>query len=65
MYEIGGHDTCFAWGYGGQYIFVVPDLDLVIVTTASPDVSEERRGHRQRVFDILLRQVVEPLAVDR
>jgi len=65
VYEIGGHDTCFAWGYGGQYIFVVPDLDLVIVTTASPDVSEERRGHRQRVFDILLRQVVEPLAGDR
>ena len=65
VYEIGGHDTCFAWGYGGQYIFVVPDLDLVIVTTASPDVSEERRGHRQRMFDILLRQVVEPLAVDR
>jgi CubicO group peptidase (beta-lactamase class C family) len=65
VYEIGGHDTCFAWGYGGQYIFVVPDLDLVIVTTASPDVSEERRGHRQRVFDILLRQVVQPLAASR
>ena len=65
VYNIGGHETCFAWGYGGQYIFVVPDLDLVIVTTASPDVSEERRGHRQRVFDILLRQVVEPLAVSR
>ena len=65
VYEIGGHDTCFAWGYGGQYIFVVPDLDLVIVTTASPDVSEERRGHRQRVFDILLRQIVQPLAADR
>ena len=65
VYEIGGHDTCFAWGYGGQYIFVVPDLDLVIVTTASPDVSEERRGHRQRVFDILLRQIVQPLAAAR
>ena len=65
VYEIGGHDTCFAWGYGGQYIFVVSDLDLVIVTTASPDVSEERRGHRQRVFDILLRQVVQPLAATR
>jgi CubicO group peptidase (beta-lactamase class C family) len=65
VYEIGGHETCFAWGYGGQYIFVVPDLELVIVTTASPDVSEERRGHRQQVFDILLRQVVQPLAAGR
>jgi CubicO group peptidase (beta-lactamase class C family) len=62
VHELGGHDTCFAWGYGGQYIFVVPDLDMVIVTTASSDVSEERRGHRQQVFDILLRYVVEPLS---
>jgi CubicO group peptidase (beta-lactamase class C family) len=65
VHEIDGHETCFAWGYGGQYIFVVPDLELVIVTTASPDVSEERRGHRQQVFDILLRQVVQPLAAER
>jgi CubicO group peptidase (beta-lactamase class C family) len=65
VYEIGTHETCFAWGYGGQYIFVVPDLDLVIVTTASPDVSEERRGHRQQVFDILQRQIVGPLSAAR
>ena len=62
VYEIGGYDTCFAWGYGGQYVFVVPELDLVIVTTSSPDVSEERRGHRQLVFDILDRLVVAPIA---
>ena len=62
VYAIDGHDTCFAWGYGGQYVFVVPDLDLVIVTTASPDVSEERRGHRQLVFDILSKLVIAPFA---
>jgi CubicO group peptidase (beta-lactamase class C family) len=65
VHELGGHDTCFAWGYGGQYVFVVPDLDMVIVTTASPDVSEERRGHRQQVFDLLLRDVVQPLSATR
>ena len=65
VHELGGHEACFAWGYGGQYIFVVPDLDMVIVTTASPDVSEERRGHRQQVFDILLRHVVGSLAPTR
>jgi len=65
VHELGGHDTCFAWGYGGQYIFVVPDLDMVIVTTASPDVSEARRGHRQQVFDILLRDVVQALSATR
>jgi CubicO group peptidase (beta-lactamase class C family) len=60
--ELGGHDTCFAWGYGGQYVFVVPDLDLVIVTTAAPDASEERRGHRRQLFDLLDQHVIQPLA---
>lgn len=55
VYEIDGHDTCFAWGYGGQYIFVVPSLDMVIVSTSSPDVSEERRDHRRQLFDIVSR----------
>ena len=54
--------ACFAWGYGGQYIFVVPEVDLVMVTTSSPDVSDERRGHRQVIFDILDRLVVGPTA---
>jgi CubicO group peptidase (beta-lactamase class C family) len=62
VHELGGVDTCFAWGYGGQYIFVMPSLDAVIVTTSSPDVSEERRGHRQAVFGILDRLIVAPLA---
>ena len=62
VYEIRGYDTCFAWGYGGQYIFVVPELDLVMVTTSSPDVSEERRGHRRLLFEILDEQVVAPIA---
>jgi len=65
VYEIDRHETCFAWGYGGQYIFVVPDLDLVVVMTSSSDVSEERRGHRRQLFDALLQQVVQPLAGDQ
>jgi CubicO group peptidase (beta-lactamase class C family) len=60
VHDIRGHQACFAWGYGGQYIFVVPDSRLVIVTTSAPDVSEERRGHRQGIFDILDRLLDTP-----
>jgi len=32
--RLAGHHTIFAAGYGGQYICAIPDLDLVVVTTA-------------------------------
>ena len=35
MRDFAGHPTYFAWGYGGQFIFVVPDLDLVVVATSA------------------------------
>jgi CubicO group peptidase (beta-lactamase class C family) len=60
--ELDGYDAYFAWGYGGQYAFVVPDLDLVIVTTSSPAVSDLARGHRHIMIDFVERFVVEPLA---
>jgi CubicO group peptidase (beta-lactamase class C family) len=64
VYEIGGVETCFAWGFGGQYVFLFPKLDLVVVTTSSPEVSDERRGHRRVVFDILEQLVVTPIATN-
>ena len=32
-----GHPAYFAGGWGGQHVVVVPELDLVIVTTAVPE----------------------------
>lgn len=65
VHEIGGHPACFAWGYGGQYVFVMPTLQAVIATTSSPDVSEERRDHRRQLVEMLTRLVVAPLAAAR
>ena len=36
------HTVRFAWGYGGQFIFVVPELQLVVVTTS--DAESRREG---------------------
>lgn len=32
-----GHRIAFAWGYRGQYVFLVPDLHLVVVLTSRLD----------------------------
>jgi CubicO group peptidase (beta-lactamase class C family) len=59
--EFEGGTSCFAWGYGGQYIFVFRDLDLVVTATSSTAVSEERRGHRRQLFDLIEREVLRPI----
>jgi len=51
--EFGDEESCFAWGYGGQYILLFKRLDLVVVTTSSTNVSEDRRDHRRAIFDLI------------
>lgn len=58
--EVGDHPMFYAWGYGGQYIFVVPDLELTVVTTSNP-VDPRTRGHNQGIMRIL-REIVVPAA---
>jgi CubicO group peptidase (beta-lactamase class C family) len=62
--ELGGRETCFAWGYGGQYIFVFRDLDLVVVATSSTNVDDERRGYRRALFDVIEQTVIPAIATD-
>jgi CubicO group peptidase (beta-lactamase class C family) len=63
--QFGGHDSCFAWGFGGQYIFVFRDLDLVVATTSIADVSDEHRDHRRLIFDLLERFVIPQIEAPR
>ena len=35
--EAGGHPVRFAWGYGGQMVYVLPDLRLTVVMTSQAD----------------------------
>ena len=51
--EFADEESCFAWGYGGQYILIFKRLNLVIVTTSSTTVSEDRRDHRRSIFDLI------------
>jgi CubicO group peptidase (beta-lactamase class C family) len=57
--EFSGEQAYFAWGFGGQYLFIVPRLELVVVTTSSTAVDEERRGHRRTIFGLLEQVIAE------
>ncbi len=61
MRDFAGRQACFAWGYGGQYIMVFRDPGLVVVTTSSTAVSDERRDHRRQIFEIVERLILAPV----
>ena len=58
MRMLAGHPTYYAWGYGGQFIFVIPELDAVIVATSSPNPGDGRRPHRRDLDTLIERQLV-------
>jgi CubicO group peptidase (beta-lactamase class C family) len=62
MRELAGQQAYYAWGFGGQYIFVVPSQQLVVITTSSTATGEERRRHRRTIFDLVEELIVAPLA---
>ena len=58
--RIGGHDIRYAWGYGGQMLYIVPSLDLTMAITSSENAPSARTGYRDELHD-LLRRVIEAI----
>jgi CubicO group peptidase (beta-lactamase class C family) len=50
-------DAFYAWGTGGHYIFVIPELSMVIVNRVNTDVQGKRINDDQ--FGELVRQILE------
>src|SRR5688572_6982239 len=61
MRDMAGRKASYAWGFGGQYIVLVPSLDLTIVSTSAATVSEDRRDHRRTVDEIIEQLIVAAL----
>ena len=59
---VAGFPVHYAWGYGGQFIFVIPDLDTVIVATSSPQPGDGRRSHRRHLDMLIERHLIPEIA---
>ncbi len=51
--DLGGRRVYYAWGYGGQFIFVIPDLDMVVVTTSTVTAGGDRRDHLGAIYGLV------------
>ncbi len=58
--NMAGHESPYAWGYGGQFIVLVPELDMVVVTTSSSNPGPDRRAHTRRMYDLVEYEVIAP-----
>jgi CubicO group peptidase (beta-lactamase class C family) len=59
--ELQGRKLYYAWGYGGQFVFVFPELALTVVTTSDPSGPRDFE-HLGEIYAVL-RECIMP-AVD-
>lgn len=50
---VGNYQIFFAWGNGGQYIMILPELDAIISITSDLGRSTGSRRYQDRIFDFL------------
>ncbi len=51
--RIGGEDVRFAWGYGGQMLYIVPSLGLTVAMTSEEGSPSAANGYRDRLHALL------------
>ena len=56
-----GRPIYYAWGYGGQLLYVVPSLALTVVMTSDPTQPSGSNGYARELYGLLTERIM-PLA---
>jgi CubicO group peptidase (beta-lactamase class C family) len=56
--SLGSHATYYAWGHGGQFIFVVPTLKMVAIATSLAEPGDGRREHQRAIYDLMEQDLI-------
>lgn len=54
----GEYHVVYAFGNGGQYIMILPELDAVITVTTRNETSESTRNYRRELFTTIDRDII-------
>lgn len=54
----GGYHMVYAFGNGGQYIMIIPELESVITVTTRNGTGESTRNYRRQLFSSIDRQII-------
>jgi CubicO group peptidase (beta-lactamase class C family) len=60
---INGYHTFLALGHGGQYIITIPDLDIIVVTTANPDFDWDTADLHERTLLHITAEFIIPAVI--
>lgn len=56
--QAAGYPVYYAWGYGGQLLYVVPELAMTVVMTSDPDQPSGRNGYARELHGFLAEEII-------